>query len=56
MGIQLYKRVAFVRDVPEHNLIKGDVAGVVEHLPSTKNSGGEEGYVLEVFQRCWRDH
>ena len=49
MGIQLYQRVAFVRDVPEHNLIKGDVAEVVEHLPATKNSGGEEGYVLEVF-------
>lgn len=49
MGIQLYQRVAFVRDVPEHNLIKGDVAEVVEHLPATKNSGDEEGYVLEVF-------
>ena len=49
MGIQLYQRVAFVRDAPEHNLIKGDVAEVVEHLPATKNSGGEEGYVLEVF-------
>lgn len=49
MGIQLYQRVAFVRDVPEHNLIKGDVAEVVEHLPVTNNSGGEEGYVLEIF-------
>ena len=49
MGIQLYQRVALVRDVLEHNLIKGDVAEVVELLPATNNSGGEEGYVLEVF-------
>ena len=49
MGIQLYQRVALARDVPEHNLIKGDVAEVTERLPATKNSEGEEGYMLEVF-------
>ena len=49
MGIQLYQRVALARDVPEHNLINGDVAEVIEHLPETKNSEGEKGYMLEVF-------
>jgi hypothetical protein len=44
---KLYERVALTRDLPEHNLRKGDVAVVVEHLPAT--SGGEDGYALEVF-------
>ena len=48
MEMKLYQRVAFVKDMPGHNLIKGDVDAVVEHLPTTKDSGGEEGYVLEV--------
>ena len=47
--IELYQRVALTRDLPEHNLCKGDVAVVVEHLPGTLASGGEEGYALEVF-------
>ena len=47
--IELYQRVALTRDLPEHNLCKGDVAVVVEHLPGTLASGGEDGYVLEVF-------
>ena len=47
--IELYQRVALTRDLPEHNLCKGDVAVVVEHLPGTLASGGEAGYVLEVF-------
>ena len=49
MGIQLYQRVAFARDVPEYNLIKGDVAEVTERLTAKKNSEDEEGYMLEVF-------
>ena len=49
MKIQLYQRVALTQDMPEHNLIKGDVAVVVEYLPVPKNSGKEEGYALEVF-------
>lgn len=49
MKIKLYQRVALTRDLPEHNLYKGDVAVVVEHLPATDASNGEEGYVLEVF-------
>lgn len=48
MRIKLYQRVALTRDIPEHNLHKGDVAVVVEHLPATPESG-EEGYALEVF-------
>ena len=47
--IKLYQRVALTRDIPEHNLYKGDVAVVVEHLPGTTASGGEDGYALEVF-------
>lgn len=47
--IKLYERVALTRDIPEHNLYKGDVAVVVEHLPGTAASGGEDGYALEVF-------
>ena len=49
MKIQLYQRVALTRDMSEHNLLKGDVVVVVEHLPAAKNSGDEEGYALEVF-------
>jgi len=47
--ISLYQRVALVYDLPEHNLCKGDVAVVVEHLPGTAATGGEDGYALEVF-------
>ena len=47
--IALYQRVTLTRDLPEHNLCKGDVAVVVEYLPGTSASGGEDGYALEVF-------
>ena len=47
--IELYQRVALTRDLPEHHLCKGDVAVVVEYLPGTSASGGEDGYALEVF-------
>lgn len=47
--IALYQRVALTRELPEHNLCKGDVAVVVEYLPGTSASGGEDGYALEVF-------
>ncbi len=47
--IKLYQRVALTRDIPEHYLYKGDVAVVVEHLPGTAASSGEDGYALEVF-------
>ena len=49
MAIELYQRVALTRDLPEHELKAGDVAVVVEELPATARSGGENGYALEVF-------
>jgi hypothetical protein len=48
-SIKLCQRVALTHDFPEHNLCKGDVAVVVEHLPGTPATGGEDGYALEVF-------
>ena len=49
MKAVLFSEVALARDISEHGLSRGDVATVVEQLPQTKASGGEEGYVLEVF-------
>jgi len=46
MKLDLFKRVALKVDIPQHQLCKGDVATIVEHLPA-KN--GEDGYALEVF-------
>jgi hypothetical protein len=46
--IKLYQRVALTRDIPQHNLREGDVAVVVEHLPGTPATDGEDGYALEV--------
>ncbi len=47
MSIELYQSVALRRDLPEHNLKKGDVATLIERVPHP--SGGEDGYILEVF-------
>jgi hypothetical protein len=33
----------------QHNLCEGDVAVVVEHLPPTPETKGEDGYALEVY-------
>ncbi len=49
MTIPLYSEVALARDLPEEGLRRGDVATVVEKIPGTEASGGEEGYLLEVF-------
>ncbi|MBI1744644.1 DUF4926 domain-containing protein [Candidatus Acetothermia bacterium] len=49
MNIKLYQRVALTRDLLEYGLRKGDVAVIVERLPATSTSGGEEGFALEVF-------
>ena len=46
--IKLYQRVALTTDLPQYHLRQGDVAVVVEHLPGMA-TGGEDGYVLEVF-------
>ena len=56
MKIALFNEVSLARDMSELGLFQGDVATVVDHLPSTAASGGEEGSVLEVFQRCGRVH
>lgn len=47
MSLPLYERVALKRDLPEHDLRRGDVAVLVDHVP--RPEGGEEGCVLEVF-------
>ena len=47
MKIDLYSQVALRRDVEEHGLRKGDVATLIDRVPHP--SGGEDGYVLEVF-------
>ena len=45
--LELYQWVVLVHDIPEHNLKKGDVVTLVDYV--THPSGGENGYVLEVF-------
>jgi hypothetical protein len=45
--LELYQRVALIHDLPGHNLKKGDVVTLVDYV--THPSGGENGYVLEVF-------
>lgn len=49
MKAVLFSEVALARDIPEHGLSRGDLATVVELLPATRASGGEDGYALEVF-------
>jgi len=49
MKIEPFSQVALSRDVADQGLRRGDVATVVEALPGTAASGGEAGYVLEVF-------
>ena len=45
--LDLYQYVALSRDVPQYNLKQGDVAMLIDYV--THPSGGEDGYVLEVF-------
>ena len=45
--LELYQYVALSRDVIEYHLKKGDVAMLIDYV--THPSGGEDGYVLEVF-------
>ena len=47
MSLPLYERVALRRDVPEHDLKRGDVAVLIDSVPHPE--GGEPGCVLEVF-------
>jgi len=47
MSLSLYQRVALRRDLPEHNLRRGDVATLLDYAPHPE--GGERGCVVEVF-------
>ncbi len=47
MRLPLYERVTLKRDLPEHDLRRGDVAILVDSVPHPE--GGEPGCVLEVF-------
>lgn len=47
MSLSLYQRVALRRDLPEHNLRRGDVATLLDFVPHPE--GGEQGCVVEVF-------
>ncbi len=47
MNFELFTRVALLKDLPEYNLKKGDVATIVDSHPGLNDS--ETGYSLEVF-------
>lgn len=47
MSLPLYQRVALQRDLPKHDLRRGDVAVLVDYVEHP--DGGEPGCVLEVF-------
>ncbi len=46
MTLELYSDVVLTRDVPAHNLRKGDVVRIVDHHVAPD---GTEGYSIEVF-------
>jgi hypothetical protein len=46
MTFELYSEAALTRDLPEHNLRRGDVVVVIDHHVARD---GEEGYSIEVF-------
>jgi len=45
--INLYQRVSLAQDFPAYRLKKGDIATFIDIVPHP--TGGEEGYVLEIF-------
>ncbi|NET55681.1 MAG: DUF4926 domain-containing protein [Symploca sp. SIO2E6] len=45
--LELYQRVTLIHDLPEYNLKKGDVVTLMDYVAHP--SGGENGYVVEVF-------
>jgi hypothetical protein len=49
MTVELFSEIALACDLPEEGLRRGDIATVIEKLPATQASGGEEGLILEVF-------
>jgi nanoRNase/pAp phosphatase (c-di-AMP/oligoRNAs hydrolase) len=46
MTFELYSEAVLTRDLPEHNLRRGDVVVVIDHHVACD---GEEGYSIEVF-------
>lgn len=47
MTLELYQEVALTRDLPEYQLLAGDIVTLVDFV--SHPSGGEEGCLLEVF-------
>ncbi len=45
--LELYQHVVLSRNFPDHSLKKGDVVVLIDYVPHP--SGGEDGYILEVF-------
>lgn len=45
--LDLYQKVSLNHDFPEYNLVKGDIATVIDVVSHPEQ--GENGYVLEVF-------
>lgn len=46
MAFELYTDAALARDIPEHQLRRGDVVKIIDFHAS---SNGESGYSIEVF-------
>ena len=47
MTYELYSQIALAEDIAEHGLKRGDVARIVEKIPT--ESANPTSYVLEVF-------
>ncbi|WP_017296005.1 DUF4926 domain-containing protein [Geminocystis herdmanii] len=47
MDIELYQEIALNRDIPEHNLKKGDIATLIDFIEHPQE--GEKGCILEIF-------
>jgi len=47
MTFPLFSRVVLAHDVPEENLVAGDMGTIVEHYPATDEH--PEGYEVEFF-------
>lgn len=44
---ELYTDITLTRDIPEHGLIRGDIATLIDYVAHP--NGGEDGCILEVF-------
>jgi hypothetical protein len=49
MKYELFSNVVIGRDLPEHQLRRGDVGVVVEYVEKPE---AEDGYIVEVFDVC----